>query len=342
MANGAQADAALRIGGQPGRRDNPSEHCLVEDCNVYRSAGTALSVAGNHHVIRRCRLNDNGQNGLHVAGAHHCFFQDIQYARNNLHPGRAFDIGWEAVMKCASSTNNRFDRLHSLDNHGMGFWVDGPVNLGNTLTNSRIEGNSHQGIRIEIAFTTTIRNNLLIGNGRSNGQAAIQLSSSIGTIVENNTIVDNQSMALVIEPRLAVWRKEGWEMSTYDTLVRRNVVANNQRAKYQKSWQYNPAGKDVSNNLPQEKGTTRAHAYGPNVSDDNVFWIDADHPSTEPIFISGGVRTRDLAKYQEASGVDANSRWTDPFVGDSYRIMDSLEGYGADLSQVVEPHVFAN
>ena len=338
LANGPQGGAALRVPGtlRPGHPSN-SAHVLVEDCVVTRAAGSALSVSGEDCTVRRCRLNDNGQNGLHVAGARRCLFEEIEYARNNRHPGRTFDFGWEAVMKCSSSVNCTFDRIHSHENWGIGWWVDGPRNLTNVLQNSRIEGNRYAGIRIEIAFDTTVRNNLITGNGAANGQPAIGISASAGVRIERNTIVDNRSLALDLEPRVGRWDREGWELSSYAVVVRRNVIANNQRGKYQKSWAFRQPAADTSDNLPQEGGYPRALAYRENVSDENLFWMAPDHPSREPIFVGDGLRTRDFDEYRAATGQDAGSVWADPFVGDGYEVKPALARYGADLSRIVPP-----
>lgn len=338
LANGSQGNAALRVSAPfGGHKGGQSNDILIEDVAISKVAGSALSVNGSRHIVRRGAFNDNGQNGLHVAIAHDCLFEDIQYLRNNMHPGKEFDVGWEAVMKVASSTNNVFNRLESGHNNGMGFWIDGPNNRGNVLKNSRIHHNKFQGVRLEICYDTTISNNLLYGNR----QVAIEISASIANRIFHNTIADNFDAALGID-RVAKWR-EGWEMSSYGNVILNNIVANNQRDRYKKSWIVAGAAKDTSQNLPQGYGKTPVFPYADNVVNHNLFFLSADHPQrgTET-FISGG-RFKTFEEYQQKSGLDAASKWGDPMFVDAknadYRLKagSAARGMGADATLIAAP-----
>jgi parallel beta-helix repeat protein len=341
LANGTQGNAALRVSAAFGAQakrfpTGTNEDVLVERVHISWTAGTALSVGGRGHLVRDCDLDDNGQNGLHVAGAQDCRFERVRWRRNNRHPGRQFDWGWEAVMKVASSQGCVFDRCESSDNQGMGFWVDGPRNQGNVLMNSVIRDNAAQGVRLEISLGTTVINNLITGNR----EAAIEISASAGNRIVNNTIVRNHSNALGIGRYEDRW-PDGRAMSSYGNVLVNNIVVDNQRARYAKSWIFPTMPEDTSARLPVEVAV--APPYAPNRSDHNWFGFTDPAENGREFFIVGG-RFKDLASYQEASGQDLHSRWGDPgFVdapnGDWRLRRDSpARGIGSDLALDVAPH----
>lgn len=341
LANGTQGNAALRVSppfGAHAKRfpTGTNEDVLVEQVHISWTAGTAMSVSGRGHVVRSCDLDDNGQNGLHVAGARDCRFEQVRWRRNNSHPGRQFDWGWEAVMKVASSQRCVFDRCESADNQGMGFWVDGPRNDGNVLMNSVIRDNAAQGVRLEISLGTTVINNLITGNR----EAAIEISASAGNRIINNTIVRNRANALGVGRYEDRW-PQGRAMSSYANVMLNNVVVDNQRDRYAKSWLFKPMPEDTSARQPVEVAV--APPYAPNRSDHNWFgFTDAKEDGRE--FFIVGARFNDLASYQAATGQDRNSRWGDPgFVdaanGDWRLRPDSpARGLGSDEALSFAPH----
>lgn len=316
--NGSQGAAAVRISAPyAGHKETgtSSNNIIVEDISVSWSAGSAFSVSGGkNHLVRRCKFNNNGQNGLHVSGVRDSLFEDIEYMQNNLHPGKQFDVGWEAVMKLAGSKNCVFNRIHSAYNHGMGWWVDGPRNDRNTLKNSRIHHNSHQGVRLEIAFRTDVLNNLIY----KNGQVGLAISASIGNRIYNNTFVGNKDSAVQIG-RVAKWKKEGWEMSSYGNELLNNIVVDNQKGMYHKSWIVHKDQKDTSDNLPREGGEVVKIPYSPNVCDYNLFFLTKHHPHHDKgreFFISQKGRFKKLADFQKATEMDPHSVWADPLFVD--------------------------
>lgn len=340
LANGTQSNAAIRVSGPYGakakrRPGGTNERVQIEDVSICWTAGTALSVGGKKHLIRRCVLDDNGQNGLHVSNAKGCRFEEVRWRRNNTHPGKQFDWGWEAVMKVAASQDCVFDRCEAADNHGMGFWIDGPWNRRNVLMNSVIRGNAAQGVRLEISLETTVANNLIVGNR----QAAIEISASMANRIVNNTIVGNWTNAIGVG-RYEGRFPEARAMSSYGNIMLNNIVVDNQRDRYGKSWIYGVEPKDSSAILPKE--ITNGPPYAPNRSDHNWFGFTDPKEDGRQFFICGG-RFTDLATYQKASGQDAHSRWGDPgFVdaakGDFRLRADSpARGMGTDDVLAIAP-----
>jgi parallel beta-helix repeat protein len=341
LANGMQGDAALRLSGPFGGRaksipTGTNEQVLVDNVHIAWTAGTALSVGGSRHVVRGCDLDDNGQNGLHVAGAKHCRFERVRWRRNNTHPERQVDWGWEAVMKVASSQDCVFDGCEASDNRGMGFWVDGPRNRGNVLMNSVIRNNAAQGVRLEISYDTTVVNNLIIGNH----EAAIEVSASAGNRIMHNTIVANRANALGIGRYEDRW-PEGKAMSSYANVLLNNLVVDNQRNRYAKSWIYAPKPEDTSMRAPKEV-TFPVPPYATNRSDHNWFGFTDRKEDGREFFIVGA-RFNDLASYQAATGQDRHSRWGDPgFIapatGDWRLHPDSpARGIGSDEALEIAP-----
>lgn len=341
LGNGTQGNAAVRVSGPFGakakrRPGGTNERVLVEDVSICWTAGTALSVSGRKHIVRRCILDDNGQNGLHVSGAKGCRFEEVRWRRNNTHPGKQFDWGWEAVMKLASSQDCVFDRCEAADNHGMGFWVDGPWNRRNVLMNSVIRGNAAQGVRLEISLETTVVNNLIVGNR----QAAIEISASMANRIVNNTIVGNWTNAIGVGRYEGRFDDNTRAMSSYGNIMLNNIVVDNQRDRYGKSWIYSVDPKDSSAILPTE--IKDGPPYSPNRSDHNWFGFTDPKENGREFFICGG-RFNDLATYQKATGQDAHSRWGDPgFVdaakGDFRLRADSpARGMGSDEVLAIAP-----
>lgn len=316
LANGTQGAAAVRVagpfGGVKGLGPVPggTNACVVvEDVAVRGVAGFGMSVGGSQHVVRRCVLDDNGQGGLHVSNARECRFEQVAWRRNNRHPGKEFDRGWEAVMKVAASRDCIFERCESADNHGMGFWVDGPYNVGNQLLNSRVVSNSLQGVRLEVSFGTTVANCLLVGNR----QNQIEISASAGNRILHNTIVGGFEGALGIGV-LAPFGSTN-AMSSYGNLVLNNIVVDNQRNRYGKSWMVPTVVTNTAGCLPVRRGASPP--YADNHSDYNLFWLSSEPQGEREVFIGKGGRFKTLDAFRAASGQEANSLWADPLFVDA-------------------------
>jgi parallel beta-helix repeat protein len=311
LANNVADAAALRISAPyGGATGGQSSFVTVEDVHVSWVHGSGISVQGPDHIIRNSEFSDNGHNGLHAAAAHRGLFQNIRHHRNNTHPGKQFNVGWEAVMKVAGGTKNAvFDNFHSSYNNGFGFWIDGPGCQGNTLKNSLIHNNANQGVRIEICFTTKIHNNVI----RNNGESGIEISAAIGNEIYHNTLVGNGWEGINIGSS-RTWAN-GTKMSSYSNVFHSNIVYDNQRqSQYRKSFFITRNPENVSNNLPTEYGTLPNVPYALNRSNHNVFILTPAHPyyaANRDFFVSGGT-TPYLHVYQANTGEDLQSRWVDP------------------------------
>ena len=144
------------IGGQyPG----PGWRVLSSEARLNHGTGI---VVGDDAVVQGCSSHDNGQQGIRATGA------NITVALNNISKNNfaGFDPSWEAGGAKFSYTTNLVVRANKVaDNSGVGLWTDidnvDAVYDGNTVTN-----NGNEGIKHEISFAATIRNNVVSRNGK--------------------------------------------------------------------------------------------------------------------------------------------------------------------------------
>jgi len=121
--------------------------------------GVGVAVGAGSRV-ERCSIHNNGQLGIAGKGEG-LEILDNEIATNN-YAGYAVD--WEAGGTKFSKTDNllvKGNRVH--DNFGNGLWTD-IDNIHSSIENNEIVSNSGEGIRHEISYDATIRNNIVTGN----------------------------------------------------------------------------------------------------------------------------------------------------------------------------------
>ena len=224
-ARGEQGGALLRITGCGAR---------VEDCEVSYGDFAGISISGEAHAIRRCRVSNNGNSGIGMgntdaAHGYHRYpdalrqntvIEDCEISGNNY---RKFYAAWHAGgLKLIPGIRAVTVRRCSVnDNQGPGIWFDGPI--GENTIEDNLCLRDDIGIFYEIAapvpavppctFSALIRNNRVVHSR----QQGIYVSASSGVVVEHNTVYDSWAGIVVHGmPR------EQYKLT--DNIVRNNIV----------------------------------------------------------------------------------------------------------------------
>ncbi len=162
---------------------------------VELGPGSTLSSSYIHH---------NGQLGIAMGGAN-CQVTNNEISWNNY---AGFEPDWEAGGSKFWETTDLLVKSNFVhDNRGAGLWSD-YNNVGTVYDTNTVTNNLRDGIKHEISYRATIRNNIVKGNGNTptawlwNAQIALQNSSGAdvyGNVVEvpsgggNGITVINQS-----------------------------------------------------------------------------------------------------------------------------------------------------
>jgi parallel beta-helix repeat protein len=207
----------------------------IEDCTISGGDFCGLRLAGDHHLVRNCRIVDNGDTGINLYGAdttgkasysqnnprppEHIVFDHLYVSGNNF---RHFDTGWhaggiKAIPNCRDVTirNSEF-----VNNQAAGIWFDG--DFGDITIENNLVAHNQTGIHYEISqpakgdpYGILVRNNRIAFNEAQ----GIYISDSSNAIVENNSCYQN-GWDIVVHgmPR------EGSDISLHDNSVRNNIV----------------------------------------------------------------------------------------------------------------------
>ena len=309
-ANLPQSEALIQIPG--------SAHCKIDHCTVRYAAGAGITIYagvrrgdnGVGHVISNSAFNHNGQEGIHAFQLRDCEFLGNETSFNNTFPDKTFDTQWEAGgNKFAETKSVSLIRHLSHDNVGSGIWFD----ISNTealITKSTTYGN-RVGIHYEISYSGTITNNVSYGNRAyprdSDSGIGIQISTSAGTKVYNNTVAWNENAGIVVSGGI---RDDGTGHSVlpYGNDIENNIIANNG---------LRFGGQNFLLALPPIPAHSNAYIQlSPNKSDYNLFWSLARESFRGSAALSQAVSASDLARWQFQSGLDQHSKWGDPkFIG---------------------------
>jgi hypothetical protein len=159
--------------------------------------GGGIQDAG---VIRGNVIRDNGQIGVLGSYERGQLVAGNDIAFNNY---AGFDPSWEAGgAKWVRSTKLvvRRNRVH--DNDGPGLWTDGS-SLDVLYDRNVVQRNSGAGILHEISYASTMKGNVVRGNGFATtgwlDGAGIVVSSSSQVVVAHNTVADNHNGIGIIE-----------------------------------------------------------------------------------------------------------------------------------------------
>ena len=291
-ANGPQDNGLVRLAG--------GSNCLADHCNVSLAAGAGFTFTGESHCVRGGVFNHNGQEGLHSSKAVNSRVEQCETSFNNTLPGKEYGSGWEAGgNKFARSRNLTIDGLVSHDNNGPGVWFD--VDNEDCTIQNCVSYNNQFGLFYEISYTGLFINN----RSYNNKEIGIYISSSAGCRVYNNTTYGNGKAGIFVETSV---REDGTgrKSSGYSNRIFNNIIADNQKTKYSKSFSLGLLGK-TGTDLPAITGSKLPMEV--NVSDYNLFYVAGGAPFfTGP----GAARPTNLKDWQTASGQDAHSVWGDP------------------------------
>jgi hypothetical protein len=310
-ANQPQGNALIQIPG--------GSHCAVDHCSVRYAAGAGITVHavnigkdGTGHVVSNSIFSLNGQEGIHANGLQDCQFVDNETSFNNTFPDKVVSVLWEAGGNKFSRTNGVSVVRHlSHDNVGSGIWFD--VDNTNAIIADSTSYGNRIGIQYEISYTGTITGNISYSNRATAGDGdsgmGIQIESSSGTKVYNNTAAWNDNFGIVVA---GAAREDGaGHMDLpYSNYVENNIIANNG---------LRAGGQNLLMALgPIPAAPNTFVALRPNISDYNLFWATAAGSFRGSVSLSSTITSADLAGWRQKSGLDAHSKWGDPgFVGTS-------------------------
>lgn len=150
-ANQAQSSsAAVRLGGAGS---------VVEGNEIRLNHGTGVGVQSSA-TIRDNHIHHNGQLGMAASGAN-VLVEGNEVAYNNY---AGYNWFWEAGGSKFCFTSDLVVRgNHAHHNRGPGLWTD-IDNIRTLYARNRATGNLGAGIKHEISYDATIRNNVLEGN----------------------------------------------------------------------------------------------------------------------------------------------------------------------------------
>lgn len=332
-----QQESAVRVDRRLGDDANTSNTVLIEDCDFTWMAGAGLSIRGANITMRNVNLTDNAQVGLHATNLTDSAVLGGSWLRNNRHPGKEFDTGWEAGGgKTSESYNMLIDGVAVANNRGSGIWFD--VNsYGATVRNCRVYDNMI-GIHYEISYAATIANNLVYEN-RTQGQfvsspvgLGIYISSSPGCKVLHNTVWGNDSDGIRVAGGDSRTDGLGRPINSYATQVMNNVLSENQVAyEYNKSITLRKSPPNLGNPVIP---------YSGNTSDYNLFYLPTSQGGGSRKFFRAEDLNQEaatLAQWRTLTGWDTHSVWADPqFVStatDDFHVQATSPANGIGLLQ---------
>lgn len=171
--------------GTIGAEDSPS-NWNIDNVEVRWNHGTGITI-GPKSTVRNSFVHHNGQKGVGCSFSNDTLWTFNEIAWNNY---AGYDISWEAGgSKFYQALNLEASLNYVHDNTGSGFWTD-TNNLNIVYEDNVIVNNSREGIQHEISYSTTIRNNMVLGNGRGLnaplwGSQILLQSSSNGNVYSN-------------------------------------------------------------------------------------------------------------------------------------------------------------
>jgi hypothetical protein len=205
--------------GQAVVNHNPGRKWLVQYDTVIDDAGAGVFLGPNSTTRFNC-LSDNGEYGFASYASHGD--KNVVLDHNEIVGNNTYN--WERhVHGCGCAGGGKFwdtnggtvthNWVH--DNRGPGLWAD-TDNNDFDFENNDIEGNTGDGIIVEISYNVQIQNNVFVRNARVDGPknpgfptGAVYISESGGDSrvkarynsisIANNTFVDNWSGVVLFE-----------------------------------------------------------------------------------------------------------------------------------------------
>lgn len=160
---------------------------VVSDVEVRWNHGAGVEL-GPGSTLSNSFIHHNGQLGVGMGGTG-CQLIGTEISWNNY---AGYEASWEAGgSKFWATTNLLVDSNYVHDNQGPGLWTD-TNNIGTIYQNNTVLNNLNEGIKHEVSYQATIKNNTVKGNGNTattwlwNAQIEVQNSSNVE--VSGNTV----------------------------------------------------------------------------------------------------------------------------------------------------------
>jgi parallel beta-helix repeat protein len=159
----------------------------VNQVEVRWTHGAGVEL-GPNSTLTNSFIHHNGQLGIALGGLN-CQATGNEISWNNY---AGFLTSWEAGgSKFWATTNLVVNSNYVHDNNGPGLWTDFN-NVNTTYENNIVTNNLNEGIKHEISFAATIRNNTVRGNGNTATvwawNAQIELQNSSNSEISGNTV----------------------------------------------------------------------------------------------------------------------------------------------------------
>jgi hypothetical protein len=160
---------------------------VVDHVEVRWNHGAGVEL-GPGSTLSNSFIHHNGQLGVAMGGLN-CSAMGDEIAWNNY---AGYLPAWEAGGSKFWATTNLVVRSNfAHDNAGPGLWTD--TNNVNTLyANNTVTNNLDEGIKHEVSYTATIRDNIVKGNGNTPTvwlwNAQIELQNSSNSVVYGNSV----------------------------------------------------------------------------------------------------------------------------------------------------------
>jgi len=164
-----------------------ADNWTVSDCDVRFNHGAGIYDYGNNFRLLNSRVHHNGTLGVGVNAATGVLVSGNELDHNNT-DGSLINDGENGGYKSTKTTDTlRANNVH--DNLGMGLWFD-IDDTGALIESNTITGNASDGIRFEISYHATIRNNIVTGNGLNRQQGDGSLYYGAGIVISNGNTVE--------------------------------------------------------------------------------------------------------------------------------------------------------
>ncbi len=160
---------------------------LLENVVVRHNHGVGVRIGSKFH-LKGGSYSRNGQLGIGGQGTD-SVIEDVEIAYNNF---AGFSAAWEAGgSKFWRAENLTVRRACVHHNDGPGLWTD-KDNKNTLYEHNKVFENTGDGIKHEISFSATIRNNLVVRNGSGKDNwlwgSQILIQNSNNVVVHDNIV----------------------------------------------------------------------------------------------------------------------------------------------------------
>jgi hypothetical protein len=164
----------------------------LENLAITENATTGLHIANSDARISEVTADRNGLAGITATAAHRLVLEHVEARENNV---ERFNPSPTAGGIKIGRTQRVVVRNSVIDgNYGTGLWFDeSSYDIG--VFHTRISGNTHHGLSIEVSGLADIVGNLVVDN-RANG---MKINDSSDVQIWNNTLVGNDRQINIVQ-----------------------------------------------------------------------------------------------------------------------------------------------